>query len=199
MELEHLKETWDIESAGKLELVNNNIMEIIQHKSYSPVATLKRKFRLQLLIFPVLFGIVFYKFIKNPVLLTDFTFWFFILFCFSFASFFWLNYSIVNRLQNSGVSVKAAIIKDITILEKGFKKYFIISRIVFVLFIIILEILMYNHKLPDFETWFSYSLPVRILGYILVLIIQYFLAKISFGKQFGQHISFLKGLLQKAG
>lgn len=197
MELDQLKENWNRESAEDMELVNKNIMELIQHKSYSPVAILKRKFSIQLLIFPMLVGIVFYKFTKNPELITDFTFWFFILFCFAFACFFWFNYSIVNRLQNSHDNVKAAIVNDITILEKGFKKYFIVSRIIFVLFIIILEVLIYNHKLPDFENWYSYALPVRILGYILVLIFQYFLAKFSFQKQYGQHISFLKNLLLK--
>lgn len=198
MELEQFKEAWNNESTGSPELVNSDIMELIQHKSYSPVATLKRKFRLQLLSFPLLVAVIVYDFIKKPLLLTDLTFWLFILFCFSVTGFFWFNYSIINRLQNSGDSVKAAITKDIIILEKGFKKFFIVSRIVFVLFIILVEVLMHSHKLPDFEIWSTYSIPIRITGYILALIVQYFLVKFSFKKQYGQHISFLKDLLQKA-
>lgn len=197
MELDNLKQSWNRQSQQNLKPSANDFMELIHNKSYGPIANLKNKFKLQLLAFPAFVAVIIYDFIKKPALLNDVTMWFFIAAVIALTGYFRFNYTIINRLGKADKPVKETIEKDIAILENGFKKYFIAARIVLALFFILSEVLMHFHKLPDFESWYAYSLPIRIAAYTALFIFHYFLGKYTFQKQYGQHLALLKDLLKK--
>lgn len=197
MELENLKEMWGQRSQEDFKSYNSNFMELIHDRNYGPVATLKNKFWRQITIFPLALCVIIYVFIKNPELLNNILMWVLVAVMFALAAFYWFNYTIVKKLQNTNSSVKESIEKNISTLENGFKKYLLARRILYVIFVIFLEILMYFHREPDYESWYSVSVYFRVLVYILGFFIIHFLAKFSYKKQFGQHISYLRDLLNK--
>lgn len=198
MELDDFKQSWNEQSQQDLNTSKNNFMELIHQKSYGPLAVLKNKFRLQLLAFPVFVAIMAWKFINKPELMNDLTMWCFVLLTFLMAGYFWFNYQVINRLQKAGTPVKEQIEKDIAILENGFKVYFLVNRIILIIFAVLLELVMYLHKQPDFEVWYTYPFLIRFGTYVLLFILHYFLGKASFQRQYGDHISMLKKLLQNA-
>jgi len=80
MELDDLKHTW--KQASKQKTINNNVMEMIQHKSYGPVAALKKSYKKQM---TVMFIIPFLLLATNlndiNKVLTSIMFWSYVVFC----------------------------------------------------------------------------------------------------------------------
>jgi len=52
MELDDLKQTWNQNQSTKP--LNTDIMELIQHKSYGPLAALKKAFRKQIVLMAII-------------------------------------------------------------------------------------------------------------------------------------------------
>ena len=199
MELDDLKQSWNEQSKQELKPLNNDFMEMIHNKSYGPLAELKSKFKRQLITFPIAVGIVIYTFIERPEMMHNGIMYYFIYCALALVGFNWLNYKLVDRMQQTDSTVKETIEKNLKTLESNFRKYFIVSRVYFIISVILLETFMYFHELKDFETWYSYSVLIRITGYIALFIGVYFISKFSYEKNFGKHISYLKELLNKIG
>lgn len=197
MELDDLKEIWDCKSQLGFKINKRSFMESLHDKNYDPVAVLKNKFLRILIISPLIAGGIIYDFIKKPELLNNILMWFLVVIIVALTGFYWFNYTIVKKLQNINSSVKESIEKNISTLENGFKKYLFARRILYVFVVILFEVLMYLHKEPDYESWYSISVYIRIPIYILGFFITYFGKKVSYKKRIGQHVSYLRGLLNK--
>jgi hypothetical protein len=198
MELDNLKQAWNKQDRKDVTIPVNNMMELIHYKSKAPLAELKRRIRIQLLFAPVVVVIFTGRLITSPELMHDMMIWFFIIVFLALTGYFWFNYRIINRLQKTGPAVKEVIEKDIHTLENGIRKFFIIKNIILIFLAILLEVLMHFHQIPYMEEWYANSIFIRIGLYICLIIFAILVGKYSFNKQFGQHIAFLKELLQKA-
>lgn len=99
MELDELKNQW-IQADKIQKTKNQNIMEIIQNKSYGPVAELKKSFKKQMIgmaIIPILFIAANLEHIDK--ILSSALFWFYILFCIGAVIFARLNYAVVEKME----------------------------------------------------------------------------------------------------
>lgn len=199
MELDDLKQSWNEQSKQELNPLNNDFMEMIHNKSYGPLAELKSKFKRQLITIFLALPFIIYLFLKYPSFKYNGFMYYFIFIIFIAGSFYWLNYKLVNSMQQTDSTVKETIGKNLKILENNFRKYFIVGRVYLFICIILLETFMYLHELKDFETWYSYSIFIRIAGYIALFLVAHFVSKLTYEKNFGKHISYLKELLNKIG
>src|SRR3954470_3330750 len=117
MELDDLKQQW--KEADKIQkLKTQNIMEMIQHKSYGPVSALKRSFRKQMLVMTVVpIALIATNMEHIDKTLTSVLFWFYIAFCIGVIIFAKLNYAVVKKMEGMDRLVKANLEQQIFILE----------------------------------------------------------------------------------
>ena len=102
MELEDLKHQW--QQADQIHKPKNkDIMEMIQHESYGPVAALKRSFRKQMIAMTVVpLAIIATNLHQIDKTLSSALFWFYIVFCIGVIIFARLNYSVVKKNGGNG-------------------------------------------------------------------------------------------------
>src|SRR5205809_4210460 len=117
MELDELKHLWQkIEQQKPL---NRSIMEMIQNRSYGPVAALKREFRKQMIIMgllPFLLLLTNADDISKP--LTSILFWAYVIFCVGIISFTFRNYRIADEMSSMDGMVKTTLEQHISLLQK---------------------------------------------------------------------------------
>ena len=197
MELDELKNQW--KQTDKIQkLKNQNIMELIQNKSYGPVAELKRSFKKQIIamaLVPILFISTNIEHIDKT--LSSALFWFYILVCISVIVYTRFNYSIVKKMEGMDGMVKSNLKQQIVILETRNKHKMNGLRIVFLLFIVLLEVLPYFQNLRMLNKWHSLSPLIRFGGYIALFSFQYFVSLTVNRRNFGKHIAHLKELVKQ--
>src|SRR5947208_13685783 len=97
MELDDLKKVWKENTIQTPQ--NKNIMEMIQHQSYGPVAALKRSYRKQMIVMaliPFLLLLTNMDDIQKP--LTSILFWSYVVLCICVIVFAFYNYRIVEKM-----------------------------------------------------------------------------------------------------
>lgn len=197
MELDELKNQW--KQTDKIQkLKNQNIMELIQNKSYGPVAKLKRSFRKQIIamaLIPILFISTNLEHIDKT--LSSALFWFYILFCISVIVFARFNYSIVKKMEGMDGKVKSNLEQQIVILETRNRQKLNGLRSAFLLFIVLLEVLPYFQNFRMLNKWHSLSPFIRVGGYIALFSFQYFVSLTVNRRNFGKHIAHLKELVKQ--
>lgn len=205
MELDSLKEAWGKQETTDLITKNTDIMELVQHKSYGPIATIKRKLTWQLVPIPIFLGVILLQIIIKPALLDKFK----VLFS-EQPLFMWgasaamillvaqfgFSYILLQKVQKTDLSIKGAVEKNLTLFEKSLKAQRVVGIIILTIFILLIE---FGNKLPgkEFDLLFSLNSEVRTLLYVAVLVFYFYFSKIMFQRQFGQHINFLKETLSK--
>src|ERR1051325_5219705 len=98
MELDDLRHTWKETKIKKPK--NTDIMELIQHKSYGPVAALKRGFKKQIKFMAVLPAILLLTNIDDvSKVLTSVMFWSYVAFCIGVIIFSYRNYRIAEKME----------------------------------------------------------------------------------------------------
>ena len=98
MELDDLKQAW--KQTDKQKPLNKNIMEMIQHKSYGPVAALKKSYKKQMtvmFIIPLLLLLTNLDDVNKA--LTSVMFWSYVAFCIAVIIFAFYNYKIASKMQ----------------------------------------------------------------------------------------------------
>ena len=142
MELDDLKQTWQQNQSPKIS--NTNIMELIQHKSYGPVAALKKAFRKQIAlmaIIPVFFFISNVDNLSHAV--SSVMLWCYIAFCIGVIVFSYHNYRIVSKMEGMDNLVKSNLEQQVTILESRMKWKKTGLMVALVFFILLTEIVPY--------------------------------------------------------
>src|SRR3954452_13461070 len=106
MELDDLKDAWKLADKNQ-SLTNNNIMELIRHKSYGPISALKRRFRKQMILIPIMLVLLINVFSQRHDIFTSIIFWFYTVFCFSLSLYFYFNYRLVKKMECMDCMIKS--------------------------------------------------------------------------------------------
>src|SRR5438445_7083550 len=105
MELDDLKQHW---KENNLKPQNTNIMELIQNKSYGPVAALKREFKKQMRLMAVI-PLLLIATNANDIstVFSSLLFWAYVVFCIGMVSFGWASYNIAAKMENNETDVRS--------------------------------------------------------------------------------------------
>jgi len=196
MELDELKHLW--QETDQQKTSNKAIMEMIQNKSYGPVAALKKEFRKQIIvmaILPVFMLLTNVDDISKP--LTSVLFWAYVMFCASVVVFAYRNYRIAEQMSSMDGMVKTTLEQHVSLLQQRIQTLFIGLRVALISLIILTEIVPYIQHYRMLDKWHSLSPFIRFGSYIALLSIQYFLSKKMLYRKFGSHLSYLKKVLQE--
>src|SRR4051812_27652546 len=197
MELDDLKDAWKLAEKNHT-LTNNNIMELIRHKSYGPIAALKTRFRKQMILMPLIMLVLFMNgIIGHLEILTNVMFWCYTVFCLSLSVYFYLNYRLVKKMECMDGMIKSNIEQQIEILEKRLVWHIIGVRVALIFFIALAELLIYVQPGSMLLKWHQVAPGVRILSYGALLVLQYFLSRALSQHKYGQHLAYLKELVKE--
>ncbi len=186
MELDDLKKAWKQEETAQKQ--NQDIVELIHQKSRGPIASLKHSFRRQMIAVAALLTAVLVSNGRNvesvpgQVLLYSY-----IAFALAVILAFYLNYRLTSRMEHMDKNVKTNLENYVALLEKRLKWQYLGSRLVVVVFLVMLEVLpLYYHAV---------SPVIRFSAYAVYLLFVYFLSRSVKQKKFGRHLAHLKEVL----
>jgi hypothetical protein len=196
MELENLKQTWQ-ESSNISKPLNTNTMELIQNKSYGPLASIISKFKTQLLALPLLIGLFIYQLITKPQLFHSPAIWILYSIGIMLSIYFIYNYSLVSNLQKPSDAVKLNMEVQIKKLESSFKWFRIVASVYYLLIPIALELALYFNIEKDFQQWGQVNIFIRIVTYAAGFVFMILLSKRWFKREYGEHLQSLKRLIEQ--
>jgi len=195
MELDSLKQMW--KQSEKIQKPEDlKIMELIQHKSNRPVAALRRGFKKQMILIPVMVAVIIHTF-RHHEILTDVVFWCFIAFCMALCLFFYFNYRLASKMESRDGMIKSNLEHQVAILEKRLRWHMTGIRIILLFFIILTEVITGFAHEPMIEKWHAVSPFIRVLVYAAFLLFQYFVSRFKSKRMYGQHLAYLKQLLKE--
>jgi len=173
-------------------------MELIQHKSYGPVAALKRSYRKQIvvmLLMPFILLFTNLQDITKP--LSSVMYWSYVVFCLGMIAMSVNNYIIAHRMQRMDGLLKANIEQQITLLETRMKWTLIGLRLSLLFFIVLAEVLPYFQQFRMLDKWHSLSAFIRFGFYAALIVLQYFISPMVLRYKFGRHLRELKELAKE--
>ena len=196
MELDELKKMWN--ETPLHNKPTTNIMELIQHKSYGPLASLKRTYRKQIRVMAVI-PLMLIAVNMNDIdkVLTSILFWSYVVFCIGIILFARYNYQIVQRMQTMDTMVKSNLEQQIGLLEKRANLEILGLRGVLLFFVLLLEIVPYFQHYRMLDKWHSLSPFIRFGAYGGLLLLQYVLNKQLKERKIGRHLTYLKELVDQ--
>lgn len=196
MELNDLKKSWKQIPVNNI--TNTDIMELIQHKSYGPIAALKKAYRKQIILMmllPFLLLATNMDEISKP--LTSVLFWTYVAFCLGVIIYASYNYRLVSKMEGMDKMVKETLEKQVAFLETRMKNMFVGLRIVLLVLITLTEILPYFQHYRMLDKWHSLNPLIRFGSYAALLTYQYFVGRWMLQRKFGEHIAYLKTLVKE--
>jgi hypothetical protein len=196
MELDELKKAWKQDE--KQQPQNQNIMELIHHKSKGPIASLKTAFRKQMSIVTVLMCMIIATNAKNvSSVSSNILFWTYIGFCLAMIAALYVNYRLTREMENMDENVKSNLEQHILLIEQRLKWQATGARIVILFFIFLLEIIPLYQQVRMLDKWHSLSPVIRFSSYAAYLAFQYFISRSIAQKKFGRHLDRLKELVKE--
>ena len=196
MELEDLKQTWEKTIIKKNK--NTDIMDIMKHKSYGPIAALKREFRKQIIVMALLPLFLLITTIDDiSKIYTNVLFWSYVAFCSGMIIFASMNYRIVEKMGRMDGKVLSNLEQQIDLLETRLRWKLIGLRVILLFFIALVEIVPHFQHYRMLDKWNSLSPLIRLGTYAAFLVLQYFLGKMVSERKFGGHINYLKSLMKE--
>jgi len=196
MELDDLKQTWKETNIKKDK--NADIMDLMKHKSYGPIAALKREFRKQIVVMALLpLFLLFTTMDDFSKIFTNVLFWSYVAFCLGMVVFASANYRIVEKMGRMDGVVRLNLGQQIDLLEKRLKWKLVALRITLLFFIVLVEVVPFFQHYRMLDKWHSLSPVIRFGSYAALLLLQYFLSRIVSERKFGAHIKYLKTLMNE--
>jgi len=196
MELDDLKQTWKETSIKKNK--NTDIMDLMKHKSYGPIAALKREFRKQIIVMALLPLLLLFTTVDDMSrIFTNVLFWSYVAFCLGMVVFAWINYRIVEKMGTMDGMVRPNLEQQIDLLETRLKWKLIGLRIVLSFFMVLVEVIPHFQHYRMLDKWHSLSPLIRFGTYLAFFVMQYFLSRIVSERKFGGHIKYLKALMKE--
>jgi len=196
MELDDLKQTWKQANIQKDK--NTDIMDLMKHKSYGPIAALKREFRKQIIVMALLPLFLLFTTIDDlSQIFSNVLFWSYVAFCLGMVVFASANYRIVDKMGRMDRMVRLNLEQQIDLLEKRLKWKIVALRITLLFFIALLEIVPFFQHYRMLDKWHSLSPVIRFASYAALLVLQYFLSRIVSERKFGAHVKYLKALMNE--
>jgi hypothetical protein len=196
MELDDLKQLWN--QAPLKTTKNTDIMDIIKHKTYGPLASLKAVYRKQILVMcviPILLLMTNLEDLQKP--LTSVLFWSYIAFCSAMIVFARYNYRTVSNMAVMDDKVRANLSQQINVLEKRARLEIIVLRAVLLFFIALVEIVPYFQHYRMLDKWHSLPGYARVSAYAGLILLQFFLNRKIKQRKIGRHLDYLKELVNE--
>ncbi|HEY0433830.1 MAG TPA: hypothetical protein VGC95_08160 [Chitinophagaceae bacterium] len=194
MELDDLKNIWK-ESPVKT-TKPTNIMDLIQHARYGPLAALKKTYRKQIVAMsalPVFLIVANMEDIHK--VLTSILFWSYIAFCIGVVVFASYNYRVVRRMQTLDTEVNANLSTQIGWLERRMNLEIWGLRGALLFFIALVEIVPHFQHYRMLDKWHFLPLTARLGAYVALMLLQYFVNARLKERRVGRHLEYLKSLL----
>lgn len=197
MELDDLKQDWNKSGEQyKAPAIDLNIL--LAKQTAGPLATLKAKYRLQAILLPLAAGVLGFSMMQHAILRQNAFIWFIVPVMLMLALMYYRDYSVIVKIEETNAeSLKSSMQERIALLQRNGKQQLYLTRVILLVLISILEATMYLQEVPDFLTWQSIALPLRLTVYVLVIFIQPYISKYFFNLSFGQYINRLQGLLNQ--
>lgn len=196
MELDDLKQTWK-QTSGKNN-INTDIMELIQHKGHGPVAAMKRVFKKQITVMAIIPLVLLATNLNDlHIVFTSVMFWCYVGFCIGVILFAYYNYRVVRKMENMDGMVRTNLEQQINLLERRMKLELIGMRGGLLFFIVLAEVIPYFQHYRMLELWHSFSPVIRIMTYVVLLILQYFINRRISQRNLGVHLAHLKKLMNE--
>jgi len=194
MELDDLKKTW--KQGETKQQKTPNIMELIHQKSKGPLASLKHAFRRQMIFIAILMMVITVSNARNIETIPGYVLYYtYIAFCISLILAFYLNYRRTSKMESMDQSVKTNLEEYVVQLEKRLKWQYMGSRIVVLLFIILVEVLPLFYHARMLDKWHSVPPLIRFSFYAVYFALVYFVSRRVKQKKFGQYVDRLKELV----
>ncbi|RTL58277.1 MAG: hypothetical protein EKK37_08030 [Sphingobacteriales bacterium] len=207
MELDNLKEIWNEVGSNPVQSNNNEqIAEMLNKSSQSPIAKMKRNLRWELITVILLFApiAIFYFFAfegKFSVIA-----WMYIGLLIFFAAYFYYKNKLLSEMQCAACMVKSNLELQVKTLEKLVHFYLIAGTLMVPLLMIWLWLILYN-RLPSVQNSFHFWPSSEVsflktgLAWTVILlffsIIFYYINKWYIHKLYGRHIAKLKSILNE--
>lgn len=196
MELDDLKQPWKQIPVNKNK--NTDIMELIQHKSYGPIAALKREFRKQMVVMLILPALLLLTNVNGiATALSSVLFWSYVAFCICVVVFAFYHYRIVGKMEGMDGMVRSNLEQQIGILERGLKWKLVGLRIALLFFILLTEVVPYFQHYRMLDKWHALPPVIRFSAYAALLVLQYFLSRGINQRKFGTHLAYLRELVKE--
>ena len=196
MELDDLKQTWKETNIKKDK--NTDIMDLMKHKSYGPIAALKREFRKQIAVMALLPLMLLFTTINDfSQIYSNVLFWSYVAFCLGMVLFASANYRIVKKMGTLDGLVLSNLKQQVDLLETRLKWKIVGLRIALLFFIVLVEVVPFFQHYRMLDKWHSLSPLIRFGTYAAFLVLQYFLSRIVSERKFGAHIKYLKALMNE--
>jgi hypothetical protein len=194
MELDELRQGWK-RSAERIQLPGRDIKALIPNKASGSVTELKNRFRRGMLIVPVIIAIALSRLPHHHGLTFMVLFSFLLLFPVCMTWYFYYNYKLVGRMQQTDITVRENLQRQVDSLGKGIRFRLLFTRGMFLVFIVLLEILMYLGK--ELIGWQLQNPAVRLAVYACVFGAFYLLTHFAVKHRYGKSISYLKDLVNQ--
>lgn len=196
MELDDLKKNWQ-KTQIKTNL-NTNIMELIKHKSYGPLAALKNVFKKQIILMCIIpFVLLLTNLNDVHAVYTSILFWSYVAFCIGTVCFAYYNYRIVGKMEHMDEAVKHSLEQQILLLEKRANLEIMGLRVILIFFIVLTEVVPYFQHYRMLDLWHSLNPLIRFGSYSGLLLLQFLLNKRLKQKKVGRHLDYLKELVKE--
>ena len=194
MELDELKIGWK-RSAEKIQTPATDVYSLINNKHTGPLNELKHRFRKGMILVTVIIAIALSRLPHHHGIAFTMFFSFLMFFGISMIAYFYYNYQLLSRAQAMNVTVKEHLQKQVRILENGVRFRLIFMRAMAIVFIVLIEVLLYWGK--DMGKWQSQNVTTRLAVYAGVFAAFYLLTHMAVKKRYGQHITNLKQLVSE--
>jgi len=193
MELDDLKDSW--KQTEETNNKNIDIMELIQHKSYGPVAALKREFRKQMVVMALMPFLLISSNANNiDNVFTSVLFWSYVVLCIGLVAFGYVNYRLAGKMEIMDGDVKSNLERQIHVLETRLQWKMMGLRIALIFFAVLFETVPYFQHYRMLDKWHALPVAVRYATYAGSLILQYFLSRRVNERKYGTHLTYLKKL-----
>ena len=171
---------------------------MIQHKSYGPVAALKRGYRKQMVVMAIMpFVLLLTNAADISKPLTSVLYWTYVVFAIGVIWFAYYNYRIADRMQDMNGMVKSNLEQQVLLLQTRLRWKIIGLRIALLFFIVLIEVLPYFQHYRMLDKWHSLPILTRYAVYVGFFLFQYFLSPVVLQRKFGRHLNYLQGLLKE--
>ncbi|MBP6686707.1 MAG: hypothetical protein KA160_02525 [Lacibacter sp.] len=203
MELDQLKEMWSDVGQSKTSTSERELQTILQKKSKSPVAKMKRNLTIEMWVVVVLYSSVIIDYAFNfkglilaiPVLM------------FLIGTLYIIYYlrkrKLLNRIECVTCEVKSNLQQQLSMLEKYIRFYMISGTVLFPVTLIIVSVIMFFYA-PELQADrakdplpFGYFLLAMIIISAVLTVPIYFLNKWYVRKLYGQHTDKLKQIVNE--
>lgn len=194
MELDDLKNTWKQEEQKQTK--TPDIMELIHQKSRGPLASLKHAFRRQMIAIAVLMMAISVSNAGNIETIPGYVLYFtYIVFCLSIILVFYFHYRQTSKMERMDKAVKTNLEEYVVQLEQRLNWQYTGSRLVVLLFIVLVEVLPLFYHARMLDKWHSVPPFIRFSSYAVYFLIVYIVSRRVKQRKFGRHLDRLKELL----